>query len=154
MYPFLGSNMKKGNKDLVNEILKAFGEEINLQNLALNEDRSCILSVDQKHAVQLVWNEMNESLDFFTELGDLSNDELYGYLLKSNAEWPLTKGMTLAKKESQSKIILEYQLPLLNLTKALFEKAFERFIFQLDIWDQYLQSINQGNLPEELAELQ
>jgi hypothetical protein len=76
------------------------------------------------------------------------------YLLKSNSEWTLTKGTALAKGNGSSEVILEYRLPLLNLTKELFERAFEQFIGLVTVWRMYLLELEQGNVPKVFAVFQ
>jgi hypothetical protein len=75
------------------------------------------------------------------------------YLLKANAEWSLTEGMTLAKKPHQNTVVLGYRLPLLQVTQQVFEKTFEHFIRQMGRWKTYLAELEQGILPDDLVEI-
>ena len=142
--------------DTVNEILQKFGTSISLPQLALDQNNTCVLRMDDTQNIQLTYNESNETLYFFSEIGDLPEENQVrccNCLLKSNADWELTEGITLSKKENAGTIIMGYRLPVLNLTVEFFEKVLEGFISKLDIWKEYLQEMVQGKLPEALAEL-
>ena len=155
MLPFAKDNFMKA-LDNVNEILQKFGASISLPQLALDKDNTCVLKMDDAQNIQLTYNEANETLYFFSEIGNLPEKNevrCCSCLLKSNAEWELTEGMTLSKKENASTIIMGYRLPVLNLTLEFFEKILENFVSKLDIWKDYVQQMSQGQLPEALAEL-
>ena len=142
--------------DTVNEILQKFGASISLPQLALNQGNTCVLRLDDTQNVQLTFNEANETLYFFSEIGDLPKENQVrccNCLLKSNADWELTEGITLSKKENAGTIIMGYRLPVLNLTLEFFEKILENFVTKIDVWKEYLQEMEQGKLPEALAEL-
>jgi hypothetical protein len=66
----------------------------------------------------------------------------------------LTKGAALAKGNGSSEVILEYRLPLLNLTKKIFERTFEQFIGLVTVWKMYLLELGQGNVPKVFAVFQ
>ena len=137
-------------EETVNQILEEFGKSINLSDVRLNKDKTCILCVDEDKNVQVTYNEVNEALDFFASVGQIPENEKHccNYLLKSNSEWALTKGAALAKGNGSSEVILEYRLPLLNLTKELFERTFEQFIGLVTVWKTYLRELGQGNVPK------
>jgi|GEM_PF-3463893 len=142
--------------DTVNEILQKFGESISLPELTLGKDNTCVLRMDDTQNIQLTYNESNETLYFFSEIGDLPEKNQVrccNCLLKSNADWELTEGITLSKKEDQATIVMGYRLSVLNLTLEFFEKILEHFVTKLDVWKDYLQQMTQGQLPEALAEL-
>ena len=137
-------------EETVNQVLKEFGKSINLSDVRLNKDKSCVLCVDEDKNVQVTYNEGNEALDFFASVGQVAENEkrCCNDLLKSNSEWALTKGAALAKGNGSSEVILEYRLPLLNLTKELFERTFEQFIGLVTVWKMYLLELGQGNVPK------
>ncbi len=137
-------------EETVNQVLKEFGKSINLSDVRLNKDKSCVLCVDEDKNVQVTYNEGNEALDFFASVGQIPENEKHccNDLLKSNSEWTLTKGAALAKGNGSSEVILEYRLPLLNLTKELFERTFEQFIGLVTVWKTYLRELGQGNVPK------
>ena len=137
-------------EETVNQVLEEFGKSINLENIRLNDNKTCVLCVDEDKNVQVTYNEALEVLDFFASVGQIpENDQrCCNDLLKSNSEWALTKGAALAKGNGSSDVILEYRLPLLNLTKELFERAFEQFIGLVTVWETYLRELGQGNVPK------
>lgn len=137
-------------EETVNQILEAFGRSINLSDVRLNDNKTCFLCVDEDKNVQVTYNEAQEALDFFASVGQIPENEKHccNDLLKSNSEWALTKGAALAKENGSSEVILEYRLPLLNLTKELFERAFEQFIGLVTVWKMYLLELGQGNVPK------
>ena len=142
-------------EETVNQILEAFGKSINLSaGVRLNKDKSCVLCVDEDKNVQVTYNEAQEALDFFASVGQVPSNErrCCNWLLKSNTEWALTKGAALAKRNDSSEVILEYRLPLLNLTKELFEHTFEQFIRLVTVWKTYLRELGQGNIPKVFAD--
>ena len=143
-------------EETVNQVLKEFGKSINLSDVRLNKDKSCVLCVDEDKNVQVTYNEGNEALDFFASVGQIPENEKHccNDLLKSNSEWTLTKGAALAKGNGSSEVILEYRLPLLNLTKELFERTFEQFIGLVTVWKTYLRELGQGNVPKVFAVFQ
>ena len=140
-------------EETVNQILEEFGKSINLSDVRLNKDKTCVLCVDEDKNVQVTYNEANEALDFFASVGQVAENEkrCRNWLLKSNSEWALTKGAALAKGNGSSEVILEYRLPLLNLTKELFERTFEQFIGLVTVWEAYLRELGQGNVPAVFA---
>ena len=143
-------------EETVNQILEEFGKSINLSDVRLNKHKTCVLCVDEDKNIQVTYNEVNETLDFFASVGQMPSNEKHcgNYLLKSNSEWELTKGAALAKGNGSSEVILEYRLPLLNLTKELFERTFEQFIGLVTVWEAYLRELGQGNVPKVFAVFQ
>ena len=142
--------------DAVNEILQKFGSSISLSELALDKDCTCVLKLDDAKNVQLTYNEENEVLYFFSDVGVLPEKSLVrccNCLLKANADWELTEGVTLSKNGNSDTVLMGYRLPVINLTLEFFEKVLEHFIAKLDVWKDYLQQMTQGKLPEVLAEL-
>lgn len=137
-------------EETVNQILEEFGKSINLSDVRLDKDKTCVLCVDEDKNVQVTYNEAREALDFFASVGQIPENEKHccNDLLKSNSEWALTKGAALAKGNGSSEVILEYRLPLLNLTKELFERTFEQFIGLATVWKTYLRELGQGNVPK------
>ena len=140
--------------DSVNRILKEFGDAISLPELKLKEDNWCVLCVDGTQSIQLNYNEQRNSLDFISEVGALPGEntsKCCDYLLKANAEWEITQGITLSKQLDKNSILLGYQLPILNLSLNVFEKTFDQFLKQIETWKTYLVQLGQGELPEVLA---
>ena len=140
----------------INQVLENFSNSISLPSLSLNENNSCILQLDGSQNIQIIYDEDKNSLNFFTEIGQLPEQDqtrCCDYLLKSNSEWSLTQGTTLSKKKDQNSILLGYQLPVLQLSITIFEKILEHFIQQTDTWKSHLQQLYQGILPQALAEL-
>lgn len=127
-----------------------------LPSAEFNEEHACVFRVDGDKNIQVTYNETCETLDFFAEVGILpeyQREICSNYLLKSNTEWLLTKGTTLAQKGTR-KILLEYRLPLLNFSQEIFEHTLENFIQQVDIWKEHLQTFGHGKIPEALKNLQ
>ena len=142
--------------DAINQVLDAFGKSISLSGLTLDDNLSCVLCVDKEHTIQLTYKSELETLIFFADigvLGDCDVEQTCNTLLKANATWNLMRGCVLAKKPRQSSIILLYPFPIVNLTLAVFESAFEFFINQTKQWKNYLLELEQGQLSEPLAEL-
>lgn len=142
--------------DNINQILEKFGAEISLKSLKLDENNSCTLVFDETQSIQVIYDEQLETLDFFGELGDLPekwNERCCDCLLKSNADWALTGGLTLSKRKNSKSVLLGYNLPTFNLSLEVFENVLERFLQQIDLWKSYIQQMSQGELPEALAEL-
>ena len=140
--------------DSVNRVLKEFGDAISLPELKLKEDNWCVLCVDGTQSIQLNYNEQRNSLDFISEIGALPDENVSkccDYLLKANAEWEITQGVTLSKQLDKNSILLGYQLPILNLSLDIFEKTFDQFLKQIETWKTYLVQLGQGELPEVLA---
>ena len=44
-------------EERVNQILEEFGKSINLSDVRLNKDKSCVLCVDEDKNVQVTYNE-------------------------------------------------------------------------------------------------
>lgn len=142
--------------DNINQILEKFGLDTNLQNLKLDKDNSCSLVFDGKQDIQIVYDEQLETLNFFSQLGELPekwNERCCDCLLKSNADWTLTEGLTLSKRKNSESVLLGYNLPILNLTLERFGNILKHFLKQIDLWKSYIQQMSQGELPEALAEL-
>ena len=142
--------------DNINQILEKFGSEVSLKDLKLDKNNSCTLVFDGTQNIQIMYDEQLETLDFFGELGDLPeqwNDRCCDCLLKSNADWTLTEGLTLSKRKGSRTVLLGYNLPTLNLNFEVFENILEHFLEQIDLWKSYIQQMSQGELPEALAEL-
>ena len=95
--------------DNINQILEKFGTEISLKDLKLDKNNSCTLVFDGTQNIQLMYDEQLETLDFFGELGDLPeqwSDRCCDCLLKSNADWALTEGLTLSKRRNSKSVVL------------------------------------------------
>ena len=140
--------------DTVNRVLKEFGDAISLPELKLKDGNWCVLCVDGTQSIQLNYNEQRNSLDFITEIGALPDEnesKCCDYLLKANAEWEITQGITLSKQLDKNSILLGYQLPILNLSLNVFEKTFDQFLKQIETWKTYLVQLGQGELPDILA---
>ena len=140
----------------INQILGEFGTEISLPGLKLDNTNSCTLVFDGTQSVQIMYDDQLETLNFYSELGDLPekwNERCCDCLLKSNADWALTEGLTLSKRRDSNSVLLGYNLPILNLSLQIFENILEHFLKQIDLWKSYIQQMSQGELPEALAEL-
>lgn len=140
--------------DSVNRVLKEFGDAISLPELKLKDGTWCVLCVDAEQSIQLNYNDQRNTLDFISEIGVLPDENLSkccDYLLKANAEWEITQGVTLSKQLGKNSILLGYQLPILNLSLEVFEKTFDQFLKQIETWKTYLVQLGQGELPEALA---
>lgn len=140
--------------DIINNVLKEFGDSIALSNLSIKEENGCVLCVDGVQSIQLIYNKQCNTLDFISEVGVSPEEDAFkcfGFLLKANAEWEITQGLTLAKQNDKNSILLGYQLPILNLSLSIFEKYFDQFLQQVETWKSYLIQLGHGEVPEVLA---
>lgn len=140
--------------DLVNEVLKEFGDSISLPELKLKEGNWCVLCIDGTQSIQLNYNEQHNTLDFISEIGILPDEnasKCCNYLLKANSDWEISQGITLSKQLDKNSILLGCQLPILNLSLSMFEKYFGQFLTQIETWKSYLTQLGHGELPEILA---
>ncbi len=144
------------NIETINQVLADFGKSISLPSLSLDMEKTCTLQFDGNQSVQIVYDEQLETLKFFTQVGTLPENETLrccDCLLKSNSEWTLTQGSTLSKRENANTILLGYQVPTQNISTKIFEKTLKVFLQQIDKWKDFILQMEQGGLPEALAEL-
>lgn len=136
------------------QILQSFAQGIQLPNLKLDEKQCCELCINDKSNIFIQFNEEQKACSFICKIGELNEEYLERFcdcLLKANADWDTTQGLTLSKEQNSKNIWIGYQVPILNLTTEAFASIFRKFIDNVKVWEGYAQQMYQGELPDALA---
>ena len=115
----------------INAVLKRFGDDIGLENLALDDNDHCLLSVDDRQTVQIQLDCDRDELVLFTDLGRLGQSnrlEICETLLEANLFWNGTDGATVGLERSEGLLFLSDKTDPSRLDQKSFEAILERFI--------------------------
>ncbi len=128
----------------IDQLLKEFGEEVGIPELAFDEEGYCTLSFDDT-IVTISKRENQERLVFYADVGLLPTpppkDILLGLLEANALHRAVGDGaIGLHTDESHNMTIVVYSLLLRisNINKAVFESALKEFIEISEVWTKHL----------------
>ncbi len=128
-------------------LLTKLGENVGLPDLAPDEDNYCCLGFDDKIIVHLQYNEENEVLMLFGQLGEIKEEwaeQLYPRILKANMFWQGTGGATLGVDDETREIMMSYQIGIRFLDFPKFQELLEGFINTAELWINTLEAVQSG----------
>ena len=135
-------------QDEVNAVLCQFGDKIGIQNLKLDEDDNCQLSIDERMLVNVQLDSERGELVLFTVLGQLTDAnrlEICETLLEANLFWNGTDGATVGLDRADGLLFLCNKTPLDRLILEHFETLLERFINTTEDWSGALGELQEAS---------
>jgi hypothetical protein len=137
-------------------VLMEFGARAGIRDLSLDESLRCRFVVDEKLNIDVYYNRDKDTFSLLSEIGPLSDNNFEiccNYLLKANGEWSLSRGMTLGKLPGTGVATLGYYESAVSLQIDRFIWVVKQFVEACQAWKGRLESMLQGQIPEELAKL-
>jgi len=119
------------------DFVTAYGKEIGLTALALNEEGICALTFDEKINVDILYRKEQDQLIFISKVGNLpieGKEAFYMQLLKGNAFGTETAGASLGIDEEENAVILSYVLIASMLNYDLFKTVLGNFVDLAEEW--------------------
>lgn len=129
------------------QLLSELGQAVGIPDLAPDKDNYCCLGFDDKIIIHLQYNEENEVLMLFAQLGSIDEDktvDLYPRLLKANLFWQGTGGATLGVDDETREVLMSYQVPMMLLDFSKFQELLEGFINTAELWINTLEAVQRG----------
>jgi len=137
------------------QLLSELGQAVGLPDLAPDEDNYCCLGFDDKIITHLQYNEENEVLMLFAQLGTIDEDkaaEIYPKLLKANLFWQGTGGATLGVDDETREGLMAYQTQMQFIDFPKFQELLEGFINTSELWINTLEAVQKGEASVESKE--
>lgn len=129
------------------QLLSELGQAVGLADLAPDKDNYCCLGFDDKIITHLQYNEENEILMLFAQLGTIDEDKtvaLYPRLLKANLFWQGTGGATIGIDDETREVLMSYQTPMRFIDFPKFQELLEGFINTAELWINTLEAVQHG----------
>jgi len=119
------------------DLIRNFGAEIGIADLALDEDGFCSLTFDGKVTANLQLAQGGDTLVLFADLGPASA-ELYESLLRANFFWQATQGATLSVTGDEPRAVIAVQLSWGVMTATALGERVRRFVDAAEDWADYV----------------
>lgn len=129
-------------QDTLNTLIEKLGKEIGIEGLSLDEDGFCCLAFDEKITVNIQYEESENNVIFFAEVGIVSpkeQAETFPLLLEANLLTIGTQGATLGAERETGSVLLSLRVPVSTLDYAAFHKSLETFVNTAEIWIDRLE---------------
>lgn len=129
------------------QLVSELGKTVGIEDLKPDEENYCCLGFDEKIITHIQYNEPNDVLMLFAQLGSIDEDkvnDIYPRLLKANLFWQGTGGATLGVDDETREVLMAYQVPLQMLDFPKFQELIEGFINTAELWINTLEVIQHG----------
>ncbi|MDR0755872.1 MAG: type III secretion system chaperone [Puniceicoccales bacterium] len=133
--------------DFVN-FIAAYGKEVGLPDLRLNEDNLCSLNFDSKINVDIVFRQEQDQCIFASKIGTIpleNKDMVFEELLKANAFGIATAGAILGIDPDNDSIVLSYVFITQSFVYELFKTVLSNFVNLVEEWMQKLEDLEKVN---------
>ena len=132
-------------------IFQAFGASIGVEGLALDEQQSCILAIDDV-LITMQWKQDSEVLLVYAPVGTIDNNvgdnRQLLQLLEANCLGMGTGGLTLGVQPEFGAIVLSGQFFTQNLNPVALERFIEFFASMADEWSKRLAETQPEQAPD------
>ena len=132
-------------------LLKEFGQDIGIPEIALDEFGYCCLEIENKHLMNFQYLEHERSLMVFAEIG-LVNEEkqlsIYQRLLEANLFWQETNGATIGLAAGDRVVVLVKKCSVVSMTGIELAEFIEEMIATLEYWKNNLTTWNEEEQSE------
>lgn len=135
------------SKELYKKLLTDLGQSVGLPDLAADDDDYCCLGFDDKIVTHLQYNEENDVLMMFAQLGIIDEDkqaDMYPRILKANLFWQGTGGATIGIDDETREVLMCYQTSMNHLDFQKFQELLEGFINTSELWINTLEAVQRG----------
>ena len=135
------------SKALFLSIIQELGKNINLPDLKPDEDNYCCLGFDDKIVTHIQYNEENNIIMLFSQIGIVAKDKqavIYPKLLKANLFWQGTGGATVGVDDETNEVVLCYQTTFYDFDFKKFEELLEGFVNTSELWMNTLDAVQKG----------
>lgn len=141
------------SRDNYDEILKKFGELIQLEDMEPDEDGYCCLAFNENIIVHIQYNEPNDSIMLFCEVGVIDEDKrsaVRDKMLAADLMWQGTAGGTLGVDDDTGEVMMSFQLELSGLEFSKFQEVLKEYVKNCELWMNALAALEKG---EPLTEI-
>jgi hypothetical protein len=133
----------------VNALLKTIGKNLNIPDLALDDNNHCILLFDEKIVLNIDLDEEGEKLVIYAYVGELPlecRELMLERALEGNFFWNETDGATLGiDKQSQSLALAKaFEMPLRKPKE--FEDELANFVEVVEKWIDCIEHLSKEAL--------
>ena len=138
------------SSDLFSKLLGAFGDSVGVPDLATDEDRYCVIKLDDRIVLVMQYEPDTESVVLYVDLGPYPEEherEVFASLLQANCLWAGTGGATLGVNGSSRTILLGYRLSVRNLELEPFKSAVESLVNTAEFWMNRIGEMGRGARP-------
>ncbi len=129
------------------QLLSELGQSVGLPKLAPDDDNYCCLGFDDKIVVHLQYNEENDVVMLFCQIGIVDEDKakaIYPRLLKANLFWQGTGGATIGLDDETREVLMAYQISVDGMDYPKFQELLEGFVNTSELWINTLEAVQQG----------
>jgi hypothetical protein len=141
------------SKEVVDRLIAEFGNELDLPDLALDEDGFVAIINDDGLVLNIDYYEEQETMVFYTTIGEIPDDrrlELYDEMLKANFAWQDTEGATLCVNPVGTHALLMASVTLDGLDPSVLMTIFNHLGELTVAWAHRLRAIT--GVDDETAE--
>jgi hypothetical protein len=127
--------------DLLRALLRDFGREIGLPDLAPDEQGYCCLKIGERIAVSIQYEAEEQDLALFTLLGEVDEPfrpEAYEMLLSANLFWAETRGGMLAVEPGSGAVYLLMKDKIQVVDGTRFRAMLASFVEIGETWQRRL----------------
>ncbi len=142
---------RKGKMSKIDGLMEAFGKEIGIDGLCLDENQWCCLSFDGV-VVNMETDQDEENLFLYANLGDLPDggrERLYEALLEANYFFGGTFGATLSINKDDGVVVLCCQYPVRCLDLTVMVRLVENFINVASDWSHRIARLGPSSAEEQ-----
>ena len=124
------------------ELLLALGDQLGIPDLALDEQNTCSMSVDELYSVDIQWQPEASRLHLVTVVSTLPPPEqqtlTYRLLMEANLFGMATGGAYFAASEALGEVLLIRTLEAAHLDLVQLMQALDDFVPAVKFWTQRL----------------
>jgi hypothetical protein len=140
----------------LNGMLQAMGKELELPDLKLDEQETCVLSFGEALMLKCSLNSTGSLATLYACVGSIpeENIEFMQRFLVGNYFWKETAGSRIGfDPEVPSDVVLTQCMPIDFLDEELFYKSVERFVNAIDYWNKRFSALQETRDKEAFMKL-
>jgi hypothetical protein len=140
----------------LNDMLQAMGKELELPDLKLDEQGTCVLSFGEALMLKCALDSTGSGVTLYASVGSIpeENAEMAQRLLVGNYFWKETAGSRIGfDPEVLGNVTLTQCMPIDFLDEELFYKNVERFVNAIDYWNKRFSALQETQDKEAFLKL-
>jgi hypothetical protein len=134
-------------------VVSAFGREIGAM-LQVDPTGYCCLSAKGDLEIHLKFNPYFDGIIFYSEIGEvpeMMQKEIFLFFNHENASFE-GDGFTFSYSPDSQQIGVSYLLPSKFIELEHFKTVFDRFITQMQMWNEKMLQFSRGEVPQHAEE--
>lgn len=143
------------SRESYEDLIVKLGEKIALEGLKADNEGYCCLAFDEKIVVHIQYNYPNDSVMFFCQIGQLSEESqrrLRKKILKADLLWQGTGGTTIGVDNETGEVMMSFQESMELLDSERFQEVLRGFVETAEIWMKALEALERGEAVPELEQ--